>query len=50
MSHTVRAEEAGARVWAFVSEILTNPSNLARGLERMIEKERKPSVVEDDAS
>ena len=31
MSHTVRAEEAGARVWAFVSEILTNRSNLARG-------------------
>ena len=50
MSHTVRAEEAGARVWAFVSEILTNPSNLARGLERMIENERKPSTVEDEAS
>jgi site-specific DNA recombinase len=50
MSHTVRAEEAGARVWAFVSEILTNPSNLARGLERMIENERAPSTAEDEAS
>jgi site-specific DNA recombinase len=49
MSRTVRAEEVGARVWDFVSEILTDPSNLARGLERMIENERAPSAVEDEA-
>jgi hypothetical protein len=49
MSHTVRAEEAGAQVWAFVSEILTNPSNLTRGIEKMIENERKPSTIEDEA-
>ena len=40
MSRTMRAELIGARVWDFVSEILTNPSNLARGLERLIENER----------
>jgi site-specific DNA recombinase len=49
MSRTVRAEEVGTRVWDFVSEILTDPSNLARGLERMIENERAPSAVEDEA-
>jgi hypothetical protein len=32
-----------------VREILTNPSNLARGLERMIEHERAPSTAEDEA-
>ena len=50
MSRTMRAEVVGARVWEFVSEILTNPSNLARGLERMIENERAPSTAEDEAS
>jgi site-specific DNA recombinase len=50
MSHTVRAEEVGERVWAFVSEILTDPSNLARGLERMIENERGTPVAENEAS
>jgi site-specific DNA recombinase len=49
MSRTMRAEVVGARVWNFVSEILTNPSNLARGLERMIENERAPSTAEDEA-
>jgi Recombinase zinc beta ribbon domain len=49
ISRTVRAEEVGARVWDFVSEILTDPSNLARGLERMIKNERAPSAVEDEA-
>src|SRR5215210_946994 len=49
MSRTMRAEVVGARVWEFVSEILTNPSNLARGLERMIEHERAPSTAEDEA-
>ncbi|MDQ3863519.1 MAG: recombinase family protein, partial [Actinomycetota bacterium] len=49
MSRTMRAEEIGARVWEFVSEILANPSNLARGLERMIENERAPSAAEDEA-
>jgi hypothetical protein len=33
-----------------VSEILTDPSNLARGLDRMIESERRPSSAEDEAS
>ena len=50
MSRTMRAEVFGARVWEFVSEILTHPSNLARGLERMIEKERATSTEEDEAS
>jgi hypothetical protein len=45
----MRAKVVGARVWNFVSEILTNPSNLARGLERMIENERAPSTAEDEA-
>jgi site-specific DNA recombinase len=49
MSRTMRAEVVGARVWEFVREILTNPSNLARGLERMIEHERAPSTAEDEA-
>jgi len=49
MSRTMRAETVGARVWEFVSEILANPSNLARGLEKMIEKERAPSATEDAA-
>jgi hypothetical protein len=46
----MRAEEVGARVWDFLSEVLTNPSNLARGLERMTENERAPSTAEDEAS
>src|SRR5215212_809366 len=50
MSRTMRAEVFGARVWEFVSEILTHPSNLARGLEKMIEKERATSTEEDEAS
>ena len=33
-----------------MSEILTDPSNLARGLERMIESERGLSSGEDEAS
>jgi hypothetical protein len=45
MSHTVRAEEADKRVWEFVSNILTNPDRLARGLEKMLENERQPSVA-----
>jgi hypothetical protein len=48
MSHTVRAEEAETRVWEFVSEILTNPHRLKRGLEKMLEKERQPSVGEEE--
>ncbi len=50
MSRTMRAEEVGARAWDFVSEILTDPSELARGLEKMIENERAPSTAEDEAS
>jgi site-specific DNA recombinase len=50
MSHTVRAEEADKRVWEFVSEILTNPHRLTRGLEKMLENERQPSAGEDEAS
>src|SRR5829696_6734896 len=49
MSRTMRAEVVGARVWEFVSEILANPSNLARGLEKMIENECGPSATEDEA-
>jgi hypothetical protein len=50
MSHTVRAEEADTRVWEFVSEILTNPHRLTRGLEKMLEDKRQPSAGEDEAS
>jgi site-specific DNA recombinase len=49
MSRTMRAEVVGARIWEFVREILMNPSNLAQGLDRMIEHERAPSTVEDEA-
>ncbi len=48
MSRTVRAEEAERWVWGFVSEILTNPDRLTRGLEKMLENERQPSVGEDE--
>jgi site-specific DNA recombinase len=48
MSHTIRAEAAETRVWEFVSEILTNPQRLARGLEKMLEDESKPSAGEDE--
>jgi site-specific DNA recombinase len=48
MSHTVRAEEAETRVWEFVSEILTNPHRLKRGLEKMLENERQPSMGEEE--
>lgn len=48
MSRTVRAEEAGARVWEFVTEILTNPHRLAQGLEKMLENERQPPAVNAD--
>ena len=50
MSRTMRAEVVGARVWDFVSKFLTNPANLARGLERMIENERAPFTAEDEAT
>jgi site-specific DNA recombinase len=50
MSRTMRAEVVDERVWEFVSEILTNPSNLARGLQRMIDNERSPSTAENEAT
>lgn len=50
MSHTVRAEETDTQVWEIVSEILTNPHRLTRGLEKMLENERQPSVGEDESS
>ena len=50
MSRTVRAEEAQGQVWTFVSEILTDPHRLARGLEKMLENERQPSTGEDEVS
>jgi hypothetical protein len=48
--HTVRAEGAEARVWEFVSGILTNPQRLTRGLEKMLENERQPSAEENKSS
>jgi chromosome segregation ATPase len=48
MSRTRRAEEAGAQVWEFVSEILTNPYRLAQGLEKMLENERQSATTEAD--
>jgi hypothetical protein len=50
MSHTVRAEETDSQVWEFVSEILTNPRRLTRGLEKMLENERQPPMGEDKNS
>ena len=50
MSRTVRAEEAQGQVWGFVSEILTDPHRLTRGLEMMLENERQPSTGGDEAS
>ncbi len=44
MSHTVRAEEAGAQVWDFVYGILTDPARLVHGLEKMLESERQRSA------
>ena len=49
MSRTVRADEAGARVWEFVSGILTDPARLVPGLEKMLENERQPSVESNEA-
>jgi hypothetical protein len=50
MNRSLRADEVEPRVWSFVSEILTDPSRLTRGLERMLESEREPSGGEDEAS
>jgi len=50
MSHTVCAGDADTQVWEFVSEILTNPHRLVRGLEKMLENERQPSAGEDESS
>ena len=38
---SVRAEEAEAGVWEFVSDYLKNPDLLREGLDQMIEEERK---------
>lgn len=43
MNHTLREDKAEEKVWKFVSEVLTDPSRLARGLEKMLEDERQPS-------
>ena len=50
MNRSLRAEEAERRIWEFVSEVLTDPARLTRGLERMLENEREPSAGEDEAS
>ncbi len=50
MSRTVRAEEAGAQVWEFVYEILTDPVRLVYVFEKMLESEGQPSAGEDEAS
>jgi site-specific DNA recombinase len=50
MNHALRADKAEEKVWKFVSEVLTNPSRLARGIERMSENERQPLSGEDEAS
>ena len=46
----MRADKVEEKVWNFVSEVLTDPSCLARGLERMLEDERQPSSGEDETS
>jgi hypothetical protein len=50
MNHALRADKAEEKVWKFVSEVLTDPSRLARGIERMLEDEHEPSSKEDEAS
>ncbi|MDQ3913214.1 MAG: zinc ribbon domain-containing protein, partial [Actinomycetota bacterium] len=48
MNRSLRVNEAEEKVWKFVSEVLADPSRLARGLEEMLERER-PSSAGDDA-
>ena len=43
------SSKAEEKVWNFVHEVLTNPSRLARGLEKMLEDERQPSSGKDEA-
>ena len=50
MNRALRADKAEEKVWKFVNEVLTDPSRLALGLERMLEDERQPSSGEDEAS
>ena len=50
MNHALRADKAEEKVWNFVSEVLTDPSRLALGLERMLENERQPSREEGETS
>ena len=50
MNRALRADKAEEKVWKFVNEVLTNPSRLALGLERMLEDERQASSGEDEAS
>ncbi len=50
MSRTVRAEEAGARVWEFVYGILTDPARLVYGLEKMLESQRQALAGDEEAS
>jgi hypothetical protein len=37
---SLRAEQTGERVWAFVGELLVDPERLRAGLEKMIEEQR----------
>lgn len=50
MGRTVRAREAEERVWGFVRGLLTGPERLARGLDRMLERERRPTSRDDEAA
>jgi hypothetical protein len=38
---SIRAQEAEAEVWEFVSDYLKNPDRIREGLVQMIEEERK---------
>jgi hypothetical protein len=44
----IQAEKAEAEVWGFVRSILTDPSRLAAGLEKMQENEASSASAEDE--
>ncbi len=48
--YSYQAEESERQILEFVGEILTDPSRLTQGLERMLKSEREPSAGDDEAS
>jgi hypothetical protein len=48
MKKHLRADLVEPPVWECVSEVLGKPARLRRGLQRMLEKEQKASVVDHE--